>query len=416
MRYALDPSWRRAGATVLAGSPRRLFRLSPAGARVAAALTAGDDVEDSHLTERLCDAGAIHPVPTRSRRFGPSDVTIVTPSLNDPPRRGRLTVDDGSSPPLDGAALRMEENRGPGAARNAGRGLVRTPLVAFVDADVDPPDETGWLEPLLGHFDDPRVGLVAPRVTGESGSPLDLGGTAGRIRAATRVGYVPAAAILVRVDAFDSVGGFDETLRVGEDVDFVWRLDQAGWHCRYEPTSAVWHRPRPTLSGRLRQHASYGESAADLALRHPRELAPWHADPPTAGMWIALLCGRPGLALGIQRANLTRIRSVLGGLPASDVARFMGEAHIGIGQHLAGALRREWWPLALVSSLVSRRARLMFALALLLAPRRVATDAAYGLGVWRGAIRKRTTLPLRPDIRAWAPNTSSPRTAVRSTP
>lgn len=414
VRYSLDSSWRRCGATVLAGSPQRLFRLGPAGTRVADAIAAGNEVEDSVLTDRLCDAGAIHPVPTRSRRFEPADVTVVTPSLNAPPRTGRYTVDDGSNPPLDGAALRLDENRGPGAARNAGRQLVTTPLVAFVDADVDLPDETTWLEPLLGHFDDPGVGLVAPRVTGERNSPLDLGGVTGRIRAATRISYVPAAVILVRVDAFDSVGGFDETLRFGEDVDFVWRLDQAGWHCRYEPTSTVWHRPRATFTGRLRQHRTYGESAAALALRHPRELAPWHVDPPTAGMWLALLCGRPALALAVQRANVSRIRATLAGFPAADVARFLGEAHIGIGRQLAGAVRREWWPVALAASLFSRRARVMFALALLLSPRRVATDAAYGAGVWSGAIRKRTTLPLRPDIRGWAPNPPPRPTEVRS--
>ena len=35
-----------------------------------------------------------------------------------------------------GATIRLSENRGPAAARNAGLEMVRTPLVAFVDADV----------------------------------------------------------------------------------------------------------------------------------------------------------------------------------------------------------------------------------------------------------------------------------------
>ena len=100
----------------------------------------------------------------------------------------------------------------------AGLATVTTPLVAFVDSDVVLPD--GWLDELLPHFDDPRVGLVAPRIRSTPGtsvleryeaqrSPLDLGPEPARIRAGTRVSYVPAAAIVVRVDAIREVGGFD---------------------------------------------------------------------------------------------------------------------------------------------------------------------------------------------------------------
>src|SRR4029079_460923 len=122
--------------------------------------------------------------------------------------------------------IRMGTNRGPAAARNAGLAKVDTPLVAFLDTDVEAAD--GWLEPLLGYFDDPRVALVAPRVrsTPRSGhlamyesarSPLDLGDEAARVAAGTRVSYVPAAALVVRTEALRAIGGFDETLRVGED-------------------------------------------------------------------------------------------------------------------------------------------------------------------------------------------------------
>ena len=77
--------------------------------------------------------------------------------------------------------------------------------------------------------------------------PLDLGPVEGRVRARTRVSYVPAAAVVVRTTPSGEVGGFDEDLRVGEDVDLVWRLDEAGWRCRYEPAAAVTHAVRPRL-------------------------------------------------------------------------------------------------------------------------------------------------------------------------
>src|SRR5690606_2057202 len=163
---------------------------------------------------------------------------------------------------------------------NAGLEHVTTPLVAFVDADVDTGGDRRWMAPLLAHFADPRVALVAPRVVTPGGgyehrhSPLDLGTAPARIRAGTRVSYVPAAALVCRTDALRAVGGFASDLRVGEDVDLVWRLDAAGWRCRYEPSVLVHHDPRPTWRAWWRQRVTYGRSAAPLAARHPGALTP----------------------------------------------------------------------------------------------------------------------------------------------
>ena len=191
VRFRVDGSWRRYQRAVIAGSPLRIFRLTEAGSRLAAALEAGQAVTPSRLVDRLLDAGAIHPhvdapisETVSENRFTIADVTFVTPQLAGAAAAdGRVVVDDGSQPALVGATLRLPVNRGPGAARNAGRSLVETSLIAFVDADVT--FDADWLDALLPHFDDDRVGLVAPRVTGERGSPLDLGGAPARIRAGT---------------------------------------------------------------------------------------------------------------------------------------------------------------------------------------------------------------------------------------
>ncbi len=63
-----------------------------------------------------------------------------------------------TAPPSSG----WPANVGPAGARNAGLAAVHSPLVAFVDSDCVPAD--GWLGPLLGHFDDPVVAAVAPRI------------------------------------------------------------------------------------------------------------------------------------------------------------------------------------------------------------------------------------------------------------
>jgi mycofactocin system glycosyltransferase len=408
VRFTVDPSWRRFGRVVLAGSPLRLFRLTAAGASVAERVESGDDlpvqVTSSTLFDRLLDAGAVHPRRPGDRgatHHGVDDVTVVTPQLGGIAHDdGRLTVDDGSPIPIAGATVRLEPNRGPAAARDAARPLIGTPLVAFIDADVSP-EHPAWFADLLWHFDDPRVGLVAPRVRGETGSPLDLGDRPARIRAGTRVSYVPAAALLVRTDAFDDVGGFDERLRFGEDVDLVWRLDEAGWRCRYDPTVSVFHEPRRSWRARLRQHADYGTSAAPLALRHPGALSPLHVNGWTAAAWVSVVVGiwpiGAVLALGSSLALVRKLPDV----PARSAVSIALRGHLLAGQQVAAAARREWWPIVLAGALVSRRWRWWAVIAVLVAGRRTPTDVAYGWGVWSSMRRLRTWAPIVPRLSAW---------------
>ena len=404
--YRPDGSWRRFGRVVIAGSPLRLFRLGPAGVAVAERIERGDEVTQSRLIDRLLDAGAIHPIASDppSSRFGAGDVAVVTPQLRIDASTavlddGRITVDDGSRPPLDGATVRLDVNQGPAAARNAARPLVDTPLVAFVDADVVVP--RGWLDRLVGHFDDPGVALVAPRVDGEPGSPLDLGDEPARIRAGTRVSYVPGAAMVVRTAAFDAVGGFDPTLRFGEDVDFVWRLDEAGWRCRYEPASRVWHQPRSGVTARLRQHAGYGSSAAPLALRHPSSLSPVQFNGWTAFVWSAAMTGHPLVAVTAMIGSSLALARRLPDVPPRAAVGLAVRGHLAAGRQLATAVRRAWWPVVAVGAFVSRRMRWVAVVSVLADVGATPTDVAYGWGVWRGMWRHRTWAPVVPRLSAW---------------
>ena len=66
---------------------------------------------------------------------------------------------------------------------------------------------------------------------------------ANQARAATGiVDWVTGACFLVRREAFDAVGGFDNRyFMYVEEVDLCWRLRQAGWRIGYESSAHVLH-------------------------------------------------------------------------------------------------------------------------------------------------------------------------------
>jgi mycofactocin system glycosyltransferase len=413
-RYVLDDGVRRHDRVLIGGSPLKLFRLTDRGATVVGRIAAGDLVADSNLIAALLDAGAIHPVTGSGTRFTSADVTIVVPTLGPPGQShpGAIVVDDGSAVAVAGAAVRLEPNRGPGAARNAGLALVETPLVAFVDADVLVPD--GWLDRLLPHFDDERVAAVAPRVRSATGgsriaryevdhSPIDLGPAAARVHAGSRVAYVPAAAVVCRVDAVREIGGFDERLRFGEDVDLVWRLDAAGRRVRYEPASVVEHAPRPDWRSWARQRMDYGTSAAPLARRHPGALAPLRMSGWSVASWIAGVAAHPVLGAAISAGSAGALVRKLDDVPAREAFRLAWLGNLRAGEQIASAVRRVWWPLLLIAAARSRAARRMLVVSALAArhPVGLADDVAYSIGVWRGMLGERTIAPLIPEISSW---------------
>ena len=442
--YTLDASTHRPAGSdvVIGGSPLRVFRLTTAGTAVYERIAGGEDIAPGPavdgLVDRLLDAGAIHPRPATSP-FTPADVTVVVPALVlgesalaeivrcCPGVAAVIAVDDASDPPVhavDGArVLRLRTNAGPAVARNAGLGAVATPLVAFVDTDVRL--EPGWLDRLLGHFADPRVGLVAPRVASAPGrgpvanyeqghSPLDLGPEPGRIAPGTRLGYVPAAALVVRTDALRQIGGFDRTLRFGEDVDAVWRLVEAGWRCRYDPASVVHHRPRGSWRGLVAQRVSYGSSAAPLARRHRGALAPVRVSGWSGGVWALVATGHPVVALAVAGATAAALVRKLPGVPASESLRLAGMGHLHAGRLLADAGRRAWWPLLVAGAAVPPRVRRVAAAAAVPAllgggiPRLV-DDLAYGVGLWKGVLAEREPGPLVPRFTSWPGRTPPPR-------
>jgi mycofactocin system glycosyltransferase len=463
-RIELDPDTRQLAADlVFGGSPARVMRLSRAGRAAYAEVLAGPVVSRAAglLARRLTDAGLAHPRPP----LVPSqaEVTVVIPVRDRPAMLERcltavgdhsvVLIDDGSADPRPVAELaarygakllRLDQNAGPAAARNIGLAEVGTELVAFLDSDCLPPP--GWIAELSAHLADPLVGAVAPRIVASfreaagsaaryavARSSLDLGEREARVAPATRVAYVPTAALLVRRDALAGVARgaeiFDPALRYGEDVDLIWRMHEAGWRIRYEPRVRVGHDGPGTWVGIVSRRFRYGTSAAPLALRHPGHLAPLVLQPWPSIAVAGLLARRPLVAAaGVAGGALTLLRTLRsadvpsgGTLKATLTAvrqtwlgtgryatQFGGPALVAALLAPGGTAARRWGRRAAVASLLvgpalaawsQRRPGLDPARFVL---GHIADDVAYGAGVWAGCARERTLAPVRPRI-SWRP-------------
>jgi mycofactocin system glycosyltransferase len=455
----LDPDTvLQADGSVFGGSPGRLFRLNEPARRAFAELRDGvvRSAAGGVLGRRFTDAGVLHPVAAPPGPQWTGTVTVLVPARDRLPELDRclaalrasdpdlvaeiVVVDDGSADPAGVRAVGRRHgarviprriNGGPAAARNSGLAAISTAVVACCDSDCAPPP--GWIAGLIGHLDDPLVAGVAPRVVAESHggttlaarfsvarSPLDLGERAARVRPMTRVAYVPTAAVLLRTSAVAQIGGFDETLRYGEDVDLIWRLIEGGWRVRYEPAVAVAHGEPTQWPIMLRRRRDYGSSAALLDERHPGQVAPLVLVASPGVTVAATVAGRPLLAGAATAAGYVEIVRALrrSDQPATGVvgplAKGVRETWFGTGRWVAQFAL----PLALVA-LWRARGRRRLALAALLAapplrewwqrqpdidPLRwtvavLVDDAAYGAGVWAGAVRARRFGVVWPQLR-----------------
>lgn len=459
-------------ATLFGGSPARVMRLSAAGLRAWSELREGQLRSSAAgvLARKLTDAGLAHPRPPELA--GPLDVAVVIPVRDRAVMLDRcltalgrarpvVVIDDGSSDPqamVDVTArhaallLRRPDSGGPAAARNTGLAHVSNEFVAFLDSDCLPPSD--WIERLAPHFADPLVAAVAPRVaaapsatsagrySATSGS-LDQGERAARVVPATRVAYVPTAALIVRRSALDEVADgtdvFDPALRYGEDVDLVWRLHEAGWRIRYDPAVRVYHQEPDSWPALLVRRFHFGTSAAPLAQRHPTAMAPLVLHPWPAVTVAGLLARRPTIAgLGFAASVLSMIRIVhRAGLPPKGALRTMltavQQTWLGVGRYgtqfggpllAAGLLapggrtpRRRWGRRAAIASLLAGpplttwiKHRLELGI-LAFVGGSVADDVAYGTGVYAGCVRNRTSIPIRPTV-SWRPFHLGPTRAV----
>ena len=185
---------------------------------------------------------------------------------------------DGTGEAIAGGRVRIVrcDKPGPAAARNVGIAAASSEIVAMIDSDCVPAPV--WLRNLVEPFEDPDVIAVGGRVLAWSVTCgvaffAEFFGVLNQRKYfdGNVLGFPPflvTANVAYRKNALLRIGGFDESLRIGEDSDISWRLLELGGKFAYSPDAVVRHAHRETFRGMFDQARDYGIGAAAVFAKH----------------------------------------------------------------------------------------------------------------------------------------------------
>jgi glycosyltransferase involved in cell wall biosynthesis len=158
---------------------------------------------------------------------------------------------------------------GPSRARNVGTRAARGAAIAYCDADHVVSRQ--WLRELVDLLDSYEMATGPSDLTVLNRAALH----SWRREPPTGIGRhqefldeVSTANLAVRRDVFDRVGGFDEAMPVGHDVDFAWRVQMGGGLVGFSFDAVVHYRLPRRWRAYTRQYVDYGVAQVERYARY----------------------------------------------------------------------------------------------------------------------------------------------------
>ena len=348
--------------------------------------------------------------------------------------------------------IRNKQNRQASFSRNLAAREANGDILAFIDSDclAGP----GWLLELIPAFRDATLGALGGRVDAyyddnnldryeKVKSSLIMGTWPKRSQEDNPFFYVPSCNLLVRKTLFLSLGGFDETLFVGEDVDLCFRIKKHGYQLEYRTMGKIYHKHRNQLIPFCKRRFEYGTSEPLLQKMHPDKVKNMIFPPAkTAFCLLVLLAVIKGwlapLALGglivVADALLSVVRHR--NLPVSmwSVCGSVIRSYPTLLYHCCSFISRYYlifalaigiiWPVGgiiiiamhLLAGVVEFRLKKPAMNPLVFLMYFTLEQLSYQLGVWYGCIKHRCFMPVNPRIVNGLPAWEAPEKFYLTTP
>lgn len=235
----------------------------------------------------------------------------------------------------------MKENGGPGAARNYGAERAEGDFFIVLDSDVVLPP--GYLAAIDDELTQnpcdafggpdrahPDFTPVQKAISYSMTSFFTTGGIRGGKQKLDKF-YPRSFNMGVSRELWNQLGGF-RAMRFGEDIDFSYRICEAGASCRLFPEAWVWHKRRTDFGKFYRQVRNSGTARINLHLLHPGSMKLVHMLPAvfTVGCWLLAIpfligllfvilglatCTHPGCNMGLVLAFYGGVLMLLSLMP-----------------------------------------------------------------------------------------------------
>ena len=231
-----------------------------------------------------------------------------------------IVIEDGSSltseavihdftPTIHPLHYHQVPNGGPSRARNIGVGYAMGDYIIILDSDVVLP--TGYLQAvdtalrgqIIDAFGGPDAASddftpIQKAINYAMTSPLTTGGIRGGSASAMEQFKPRSFNLGCRRELYLHLGGFDESLRFGEDIDFSLRLIKAGAKTALIPEAFVYHKRRVDFRRFFKQVHNSGIARIHLETRHPGSTHLVHLLPALFTIFSVLaLCSGVGIGL-----------------------------------------------------------------------------------------------------------------------
>jgi GT2 family glycosyltransferase len=193
-----------------------------------------------------------------------------------------IFVDDGSTDQTQEILKKFpwvrnirQKNMGLSYARNVGMNAARGEVIIYTDSDCEA-DEDWLYYMVLALVRSSHAGMGGPNLIPDEGSwvanciGLSPGGPTHVMINDREAEHVPGCNMAYYTRVAKEINGFDPQFRAaGDDVDFIWRLQHAGYTIGFSPAAQVWHYRRNTVKAYLKQQKGYGIAEALLKYKHP---------------------------------------------------------------------------------------------------------------------------------------------------